>query len=344
MSRSNGNEHEMAAKRRTDDEQIEAILRGGSDDSPASFFEALRATGADAPDPEVAERHIAMAAEAARLSPDRLPLRDRIAHRSNTWRRRTVFTSFISTVLAKVLAASVALAAVAGGVGAVANSAAPGDPLYGIDTALERVHLFDGGAVERLQEAQRLADENRFAAALEHAGQALARADLMRSQAQAQSQELEHASLALREAAQAMSGDQAAEAPGYQNTEALREQVRAMLQQLAGQIEEDGHANGPAIAETAQQFRETALRLAEERKQEQFGPAPGRPPAELPVVTPVEPGPIVVPAPGEPVPIPVPTTMPTDTDGSMGGSGSGFMGGDDTGGDLGGGGSGSPQP
>lgn len=342
MSRSNGNEHEMAAKRRIGDEQIEAILRGGSDDSSVGFFEALRAAGADAPDPEVADRHIAMAAEAARLSPDRLPIRDRIAHRSTTWRRRTVFTSFFSTVLAKVLAASVALAAVAGGVGAVANPAAPGDPLYGIDTALERAHLFDGGAVERLQEAQRLADENRFAAAIEHAGQALARADLMRSQAQ--SQELEHASLALREAAQAMGGDQAAEAPGYQYTEALREQVQLMLQQLAGQIEEDGHANGPAIAETAQQFRETALRLAEERKQEQFGPAPGRPPAELPVVTPVEPTPIVVPAPGEPVPIPVPTTMPTDTDGDLGGSGSGFMGGDDTGGDLGGGGSGSMQP
>ncbi len=41
---------------------------------------------------------------------------------------------------------------------AVANEAAPGDPLYGVDQALESVGILNGGTGERFQEAEVLAD------------------------------------------------------------------------------------------------------------------------------------------------------------------------------------------
>lgn len=328
---SDGNEHEMTEFRKLGDEEIDAILDGTAPIDAdlrgiVEFVDRMRATGTAEIADTTASKHIAAASEAARLT--QAPVHDR-ASRRYKWRRRTVFGSFITTILAKFLAASVALAAVAGGAGAVANQAAPGDPLYGIDQAFERVHLFDGGTVERLQEAQRMVAEDHVAAALEHAGDALARADRMRDQARDQERDLERAAEALRQAADAVGNDQAADAPGYAYTEQIREQVRNMLGTIADEMDE-GRVDGQKVAETARHFREVARQMAEQRKQERFGPAPTRPPVEPPVVTPVEPKPIVVPAPGEPEPIPIPTTMPTDTDGM--GTGGSYMGGDGSGG------------
>jgi len=52
------------------------------------------------------------------------------------------------------------------GVAAAANSAAPGDPLYGLDRAMERIGIADGGDQERIDEANNLAEDGQAAAAL----------------------------------------------------------------------------------------------------------------------------------------------------------------------------------
>ena len=82
-------------------------------------------------------------------------------HRAARWRRR--FTA---------IGATAALAVVAVGGAAAANHAAPGDALYGVDRALERVGLLDGGLGERLSEAHQLAARGDAVRALTHAADA----------------------------------------------------------------------------------------------------------------------------------------------------------------------------
>lgn len=60
------------------------------------------------------------------------------------------------------------------GVAAASNHAAPGDPLYGIDRALEQINVNHGGFEERLDEANALAGKGRAAEALAHVADALA--------------------------------------------------------------------------------------------------------------------------------------------------------------------------
>jgi hypothetical protein len=81
--------------------------------------------------------------------------------RAARWRRRFA-----------AIGATAGLAVVAVGGSAVANTAAPGDALYGIDRALERVGLLDGGVGERLTEAAHLAAKGENERALVHAAEA----------------------------------------------------------------------------------------------------------------------------------------------------------------------------
>ena len=66
-------------------------------------------------------------------------------------------TTILSTKLAAMVAAAVVAAGSVTGVGFAADGAAPGDALYGLDCAMERVGLGDGGVQERVQEAAKLA-------------------------------------------------------------------------------------------------------------------------------------------------------------------------------------------
>lgn len=92
------------------------------------------------------------------LSVDAGPARP---HRAARWRRR--FTA---------IGATAAFAVVAVGGAAAANQAVPGDALYGVDRALERVGIFNGGLDERLTEANHLAAKGDAARALTHAADA----------------------------------------------------------------------------------------------------------------------------------------------------------------------------
>ncbi|MCH7844264.1 MAG: hypothetical protein IH850_00330 [Acidobacteria bacterium] len=76
--------------------------------------------------------------------------------------------------LATVAAATTLVLGSGAGVAIAADGAAPGDALYGLDKALERVAIGDGGAAERLQEAADLVRAGQLARGLEHAAEVVA--------------------------------------------------------------------------------------------------------------------------------------------------------------------------
>ena len=235
MSGFDGNESEMERFHRLSDQEAEAILDGTAPKSALGDYLA-RLRSAESVDETTATAHIAAATGAVRLA----PAPGRVSRRYR-WRRRTVFGSFITAIVAKVLAASVALAAVTGGVGAVANSAAPGDPLYKVDAFMERVGLFDGGTQERLQEANRLVSRNQVSEGLELAGNAIG--------------ELRDgygpAAAALEQAAvQVQTRTQTSEQYRDDLTEMLRIMTRQMEQQQVNQVNE-----------TADQVRQTTREM-----------------------------------------------------------------------------------
>ncbi len=116
----------MSGSRLPTDDQTEQILAGAPVEDREltvleAFVEALRAEGARGVDEKVAARHVAAAAALARLAPD--PAVDGAAARPGqskltNLRRKAVLGAFTSSLLAKILTGSVALAAVAGSAGA----------------------------------------------------------------------------------------------------------------------------------------------------------------------------------------------------------------------------------
>ena len=101
-----------------------------------------------------------------------------IAHRSQD---RPAITAPTATVrlrlrhrVATVAAAITLVLGSGAGVAIAADGAAPGDALYGLDRALERIGLGGGGAAERLQEAADLARAGQLARGLEHAAEVVA--------------------------------------------------------------------------------------------------------------------------------------------------------------------------
>lgn len=116
MTSFDGNESEMSTV--LTDRQIERLLAGHP--SPeggalATFIEELRAEGQAHLDEILVTRHVAACADAAHLARDLVTDRDLARRRTRPTRRRkrrTVMTAFTSSLLAKLLAGSVALAAV----------------------------------------------------------------------------------------------------------------------------------------------------------------------------------------------------------------------------------------
>ncbi len=237
MSLSDGYGHEMAA--RITDEQAEAILRGdvpGERAELGDLISRIRALGELPIEPAVIERHVSMLVREAAISAgDRRPepgfVHRRLPEARN--RRSIVFSSLLSSLLGKVLAASVAVAAVGGGIGYVADTAAPGDVLYGVDRAFEAVGIGRGGAAERIEEAKALVAEERLAEAVATAGEAVEAA------AGAEAAE------ALREAASTIAAVEDGDA-----AEITRERVAALLEVIAAGIEGDGVV-GSDVAELA---------------------------------------------------------------------------------------------
>jgi hypothetical protein len=76
--------------------------------------------------------------------------------------------------MATVAAAMTLVLGSGAAVAIAADGAAPGDALYGLDRALERVAIGDGGAVERLKEAADLVTAGQLARGLDHAAEVVA--------------------------------------------------------------------------------------------------------------------------------------------------------------------------
>jgi hypothetical protein len=175
MSPSDGYSDEMSIY--LSDDQIEALFHGNTSEdaglaSLEGAFSSLRSLGSAAVPEDVARFHVTVVAAEAARSPQ--PERKKTEPVPNMRpRRRPVISSLLSTALGKALAASVALAAATGGVAVVADSAVPGDALYGLDRAAENIGVGDGGVTERVEEARALLEVD-LPAAVETAGEAAA--------------------------------------------------------------------------------------------------------------------------------------------------------------------------
>lgn len=281
MSRSDGYEDEMA-RRDPSDEQIEALLRGdepGSDLADvAGSLDALRSLGEVTVPEDVVAAHVAMASRAAAVSSGTARTESAPVSKTTRPRRRIVLNTLLTSLLAKVLAATVALASVGTGLVVAADHAAPGDALYGIDRAVEAVGILDGGVEERVAEARGLVDVN-LPDAVATAGEAVEDAGDSQSAAA-----LSAAADRIRESV--------ADAPDGEQSALTRQHVADLLDLLSEQ-RADGTVDGAAVAAAAKAIHDTVL------------PEP----VTLDEVPPVDTGVGDVP-PGE-IP-PVPTTIPDE--------------------------------
>jgi hypothetical protein len=131
------------------------------------------------------------------------------------------------------------------GIAAAADAAAPGDALYGLDRALERIGINDGAAEERLDEAGALADRGELTEAIGHAATAIDEPTDDDESAASAAQ----AATALREAAVNVQGGD-----GEPSSEEVRSAVSAMLSEMAdllGDPDLDGAEFGRRVSEMA---------------------------------------------------------------------------------------------
>jgi hypothetical protein len=153
------------------EQEIERLLTGspagsGPHSDLAAFVEMMRAYESYLPSDHLVDR---VAAEAAALAMAGRATDVTGTKVSPPSRRRWPALS----PRVAVAALSVVMAVGMTGVAAAADSAAPGDPLYGLDRALERVGIGAGSGGERLEEADQLLTEGQPLQALEHAAEAV---------------------------------------------------------------------------------------------------------------------------------------------------------------------------
>ena len=151
--------------------------------------------------------------------------------------RPTGFTRRLA-LAPRLVVALTAIALVVGmsGIAVASDGAAPGDALYGLDRALERVGIGVGGADERLAEATVLVGQGRAADALDHAIEAIDEAD-------------KEASDALQRAAERVSGMSSENG----NAADVEANVAAMLEWMTS-TEATGSDFGQGVAERARQI------------------------------------------------------------------------------------------
>lgn len=171
------------------------------------------------------EQMASLAAEAAALTNDTRP-ESRVGAVIDDPRRTRPLLVALRERLAVI---AVAFFVVVGmtGVAIAADAAVPGDPLYGLDRALEVVGIGDGGTPERIAEARVLAGSGKVVEAIEHIAAALA-ASSDREQVGGFSPEAANATAALRDAAASVESDSAAP-----ESQEVRDAVASMLDEMA---------------------------------------------------------------------------------------------------------------
>lgn len=143
----------------------------------------------------------------------------------------------------RLVAASAALVLLfaATGVATAANDAHPGQAfLYGLDQAMETFGILNGGATERLQEAQDLVESGDVADSLDHAADAVADVGADAHE----NGDSSNASEALRAAAENV------RAHGDEVSQDVRDEVGLLLEYLA-EARATGHVDGSQVAEMA---------------------------------------------------------------------------------------------
>ncbi|WP_062315757.1 hypothetical protein [Demequina maris] len=147
-----------------DDRDIERLLSGKPSEGLADTAEAIaQLRGLDvAPAQAEAERAGAMLASVAAAAADEAAPQPVPARWSKTRVRAGVAGG-----------AALLIAGLVGGT-AAADSAAPGDALYGLDRAIERIGLGDGGVPERIAEARKAEEDGDTETAIELVDEAVA--------------------------------------------------------------------------------------------------------------------------------------------------------------------------
>jgi uncharacterized membrane protein YgcG len=148
------------------DLDIERLLSGdtslGEEAADLVVLVALmRAEGIKAPSEETVAR---VASKAASIARSTRTVGQQRPERRTAWRLQPQLAAIVGAIL---------LVGVFSGVAMAADGAAPGDRLYGIDRALERVGIGAGGAEERLEEARTLLSEGEAGEAIRHVTEVL---------------------------------------------------------------------------------------------------------------------------------------------------------------------------
>jgi hypothetical protein len=227
--------------KRFPDAEMERLLTGQPPENPelARLGSVLAAVHVVEPTAPSDERVAEFSSKAAALTRDHTP--ETKSGPSPVRRRRALAT--LQDRLAVVAVAMFVLVGMSG-LAVAADAAAPGDALYGIDRALERIGINDGAAGERIAEAGALASRGQVTEAIGHAASAI---EDPTNDDDATS--VSQAATALREAAVSVESDSNATA-----SEEVRVSVSAMLSEMAeliGDPELDGAEFGRRVSEMA---------------------------------------------------------------------------------------------
>lgn len=258
------------ARKHLNDELLDLLPTSGTIGGPrppvAEFLLQLQSLGETPLDSAVVTRHVAMLADEAVP----FPVVDPVTQGSTgplLRRWRTALATLMSGFVLNALIGVAAFAAVGTGAVVAADGASPGDVLYGLDRALERVGINDGHAEERMEEAMALVDRGEHSRALEAVEEAIG--SLVDDSANASALE------ALQNASDQIATVRSTELSGFQDTQMFRDQVARLLGIIATEVEDGTVNNGVRIAQAAREFSTTAQGFAESRGR---GPDGGVPP------------------------------------------------------------------
>jgi hypothetical protein len=221
--------------------EVERLLTGQAPENPelALLGTVLAAIHVVEPTEPGDERVARFAANAATITRDHKP--------DTTTAKPVRHRKGLGTLQERLAVVAVAMFVLVGmsGLAIAADAASPGDALYGIARALERIGINDGAAGERITEAGALADRGQVIAAIAHAASAIE--DPAEDDGDATT--VSQAATALREAAVSVEGgdDEAA-------SEEVRASVSAMLSEMAdliGDPDLDGAEFGRRVSEMA---------------------------------------------------------------------------------------------
>jgi hypothetical protein len=234
------------------DQEIERLLTGSPDrdgrlSDLAVFVEMLRSYETLVPSDPAVNRLATEAAILARVGRSSAPP---VAPDRPRPRRRALRPQVAAAALAVLILTG------STGVAVAANAAVPGNDLYGLDRALERIGIGDGGGGERLDEAGELLARGETRLALEHVTEAL------------DAEDDEEAKSALAAAIEPLLTPQVGDADV--DAQEVADLLTYIGENMGSGVGADGDEFGRGVAEIAR-----GISTGEEMELPAHGPAPG---------------------------------------------------------------------